>query len=592
MKFLIIALTVLLLCLSANTAGFKTHKVSLPLSFDYYYTFDMVVDALKQLHKTYPKLTELEIVGKSEEGRAIYCMTVNNPKTGRELDKPGIFVDGNIHGNEIQGGEVSLYLLQTLLGKYGVNKEITKLVDKNCFYIVPVLNPDGRYHFLEDAGPSNNRGLRRPHDDDGDGLLDEDFPEDLDGDGNICRMRKKDPNGRFKTDPEDPRLMIPVKPGEKGEWTRLGSEGIDNDGDGRINEDSEGYVDPNRNWGYNWMPDYVQRGAGDYPFSGVGLKAMARYIRKRTNICLYWSFHNTGGMYLRGPATKAEGEYPRSDVEVYDFLGEQTERVTPGYRYIVLWKDLYETYGDSLGWMVKVNGAFGFVAELFMSETETFKTIKETKEAGKPGEEEEGHRFGGDPASQREKLKFNDHLTQGELFKPWKPFKHPTYGNIEIGGWTRLSRRISHPFMLNDLVHRNASVVIFSAKHTPEVSLEIFDIKKTGQNLYRVRTRLINSKAVPSMSQQAARDKIYPKDMLTVSGKGIKVAAGGRLQDTYRDVVSYKEFRPEIQFLSVPGFSKVEHQFLIAAAEGAQVTIKYSSRHAGKIVKTIRLGGK
>ena len=42
-------------------------------------------------------------------------------------------------------------------------------------------------------------------------------------------MRKRDPLGKLKTDPEDSRLMLPVKPGEKGEWTLLGAEGIDNE---------------------------------------------------------------------------------------------------------------------------------------------------------------------------------------------------------------------------------------------------------------------------------------------------------------------------------------------------------------------------
>ena len=53
-------------------------------------------------------------------------------------------------------------------------------------------------------------------------------------------MRRKDPFGQYRTDPEDPRLMVRVKPGEKGEWTLLGDEGIDNDGDGKINEDLPG----------------------------------------------------------------------------------------------------------------------------------------------------------------------------------------------------------------------------------------------------------------------------------------------------------------------------------------------------------------
>ena len=258
--------SVLLIMLFASALPAQKAEMTVPLRFDQYYTLDQVYEALRALNKAYPQLTTLETVGKSEEGRPLMAMTVNNPKTGAALDKPALYVDGNMHGNEIQGGDISLYLLDYLLGGYGKNPEITALVDRVCLYVVPVVNVDGRYHFMADANTSSsNRSLRIPVDDDRDGLFDEDGPDDLDGDGNICMMRKKDPFGPYKTDPEDPRLMVRIKPGEKGEWTMLGDEGIDNDGDGQVNEDGEGYVDPNRNWGFDWAPSYVQGGSGEYP---------------------------------------------------------------------------------------------------------------------------------------------------------------------------------------------------------------------------------------------------------------------------------------------------------------------------------------
>lgn len=584
-----IALFFLIIIFTLSTvysAAYEKHKVAVPLNFDYYYTYEMVVEALKSLNKAYPHLTKLDMIGKSDEGREIYAITVNNPKTGPELDKPAIYVDGNIHGNEIQAGEVALYLLNYLLTNYGKNDEVTKLVDKKCFYVIPVVNVDGRVHFFKDPNTSSsNRSLRRPKDDDRDGLVDEDFPDDLDGDGNICLMRKRDPFGRYKTDPEDPRLMIRVKPGEKGEWTILGQEGIDNDGDGIINEDSEGYVDGNRNWGYDWAPEYVESGAGDYPFSGTGIKAVGKYIRARPNICMAWAFHNSGGLFVRGPSTKAQGEYLAQDIAVYDYLGEQSERITPGYKYIIGWKDMYATYGEFTEWMVMINGAYGFVGELFMSSAESFRSIEEAKKV-KPTDEDEMF-FEGNSSFERERLKFSDHLAQGELYKPWKHYKHPTYGDIEIGGWVKFSSRLSAPFMLKDLAHRNASAIIFSAKHTPEVSLDVFETKKIGKNLFRIRTRLINTKAIPTMSYHAQKVKLYPQDMLTVSGKSIKVVAGGRLTNVYRDQVTYKKFRPELQFLFIPGFGKMEHQFLVSGK--GEITIKYQSRHAGKLVKRVTL---
>jgi len=585
----ILFLSLILILAASVPAQNQNAKITVPLRFDHYYTLEQVYEAVQAIHQAYPDMTTLEEVGKSEEGRPLYTVTVNNPKTGPALAKPGIYVDGNIHGNEIQGGEICLYFLDYLLGNYGKNKDVTELLDKKVFYVVPVVNTDGRWHFFHDANtPSSNRSLRIPRDDDHDGLVDEDYPDDLDGDGNICMMRKKDPYGMYKTDPEDPRLMVPVKPGEKGEWTILGEEGIDNDGDGLINEDAEGYVDPNRQWGLDWAPDYVQSGSGDYPFQAVGLKALALWTQTKTNICIGWTFHNFGGMYLRGPSRKGLGEYPQGDVAVYDYIGKQAERITPGYKYMISWKDLYTTYGDSLEWLCQTLGAYGYCGEVFQSESETFKGQGEKKSEQPSAAGEEGPRgfmFG--DMTDRERLKYSDNLTQGELYKPWKPFKHPTYGDIEIGGWVKMSSRLPAPFMLPDLVHRNSMAVLFSAKHVPEVSLEVTEVKKVGSDLYRVRTRLANGKAMPTMTYQAQKTRLYPKDTLRVSGGGAKVVAGGVLANPYTDLVTYKKYRPEVQFLFVPGFGKTEYQFLLQGK--GEITVRYESRHGGTLEKKVKL---
>ena len=574
--------SLLLIALILAPVAAQTAKSNLSLRFDRYYPLAELNEALQALQKAYPALMTIEEAGKSEEGRPIFAATLNNPKTGPALSKPGIYVDGNIHGNEIQGGEICLYLIDYLLQNYGKNKDVTDLLDKKCFYVVPVVNVDGRYHFFVDPNDSSsNRSVRIPIDDDRDGLVDEDFPDDLDKDGNITQMRRKDPFGPYKTDPEDPRLMIRVKPGEKGEWAILGEEGLDNDGDGQINEDPEGYVDPNRQWSFDWAPEYIQGGSGEYPFQAVGLKALALWTMTKANICVGWSFHNNGGMYLRGPARKGLGEYPSQDVAVYDYIGKQAERITPGYRYLLSWRDLYTTYGDSVEWMVRYLGAYAYCGEVFQSESESFKDLSEKAASASGGAEGRQRQF----ASMVERIKYSDNLTQGELYKPWTPFKHPVYGDVEIGGWAKMSSRLGAPFMMPDLVHRNAMAVLFSAKHTPEVTLDVIEVKNVGSNLYRIRTRLVNSKAMPSMSYQAQRDRLYPLDQLMVSGEKAKVVAGGLLTNADLDRVSYKKYRPEIQFLVVPGFGRVEHQFLVEGRGG--VTIRYASRHGGTLEKKI-----
>lgn len=556
-------------------------KIEVPLRFDRYYNYEEVCEALKVLNKAYPELTKLEVVGKSEEGREILALVINNPKTGDDLSKPGVHVDGNIHGNEIQAAEVCLYYANMLLTKYGENEKITKVVDRNAHYIIPVVNVDGRYHFFEDAHtPSSSRSIRVPVDDDNDGLFDEDAPDDLDGDGNITQMRIKDPNGEYKTDPEDKRILVRIKPGEQGEYSIIGSEGIDNDNDGRLNEDAEGYLDPNRNWGYNWMPPYVQNGAGNFPFSGVGIKAVSDYIGKHTNIIIGFSFHNSGGMWLRVPSDKSVMVDP-SDIAAYDVIGKNAIKMTPGYVYQPSY-DLYPTYGDSDGQLFFNYGIFSFVGELFQREQETFRDdIKKPVQS----DEDEGGRRGASPEQSREQLKFNDHLAQGEMYVDWKPYHHPVYGDIEIGGWVKMSSRLPQPFMLPELVHRNASVVLLAAENTPEISMEIFDVKEIGKNLHQVRVRLKNKNGLPSMSAYALKSKLYTPDILKVSGG--KVVAGGKMTDFRLGKVDYKEKKPEIQFLSVPGYGAVEYQFLVEGK--GEITIQYESRKANNVSKTVKL---
>ncbi|MTI87281.1 MAG: hypothetical protein FH748_04860 [Balneolaceae bacterium] len=580
MRYLKELLLGIIIC-STAIATAKAQDIEVPLRFDHYYDYGQVVEAVKALNKAYPDMTDIEVIGTSEEGREIWSLTLNNPQTGEALQKPGVYVDGNIHGNEIQAAEVNLYLINYLLENYGELEKVTEMVDRNAFYFIPSINVDGRYHFFNDANtPSTNRGLRIPKDDDRDGLYDEDFPEDLNGDGSITQMRKKDPFGEWKTDPEDPRLLVRVEPGEMGEWTILGQEGIDNDGDGRINEDSEGYVDPNRNWGSNWAPPYVQRGAGNYPYSGNVTKAVTRFMMDRPNIIMVFAFHNNGGMFLRGPGTKSEGPLNAQDISVYDVLGENAEKIVPGYRYLISWKDLYSTYGDFTEFTYNQVGAFSFVGELFMEESETYTAHDEEEAEAAPG-------FGTNNARQRERLEFNDHVVQGSLYHEWETYDHPKYGEVEIGGWTKMSSRLPHPFMLQDLVHRNASAVMFAASQTPDIKIQMYESSKIDNNLYQVRVRLVNKNTIPTMTYHSVKNKLFPQDQLTVSGRNIKVVAGGKLTNVYNNTVDYKEHKPEIQFLRVPGSGLVEYQFLIEGS--GSFSIQYKSRKAGNLVQEYSL---
>jgi hypothetical protein len=171
----------------------------------------------RKLHEAFPKLTKLYSIGQSVEGRELWCLEVTAKEIGDPKRKPAMWIDGNIHGNEVQGGEAVAYTAWYLCHQYGRVEKVTDLLDHNVFYLVPTINPDGRDHWLHSAhtAHSSRTGVK-PRDDDRDGLADEDGFDDLDGDGTITQMRVKDPHGRWKPHPKFPEiLMIEVEPDSK-----------------------------------------------------------------------------------------------------------------------------------------------------------------------------------------------------------------------------------------------------------------------------------------------------------------------------------------------------------------------------------------
>jgi hypothetical protein len=88
------------------------------------------------------------------------------------------------------------------------------------------------------------------------------------------------------------------------------------------------------------------------------------------------------------------------------------------------------------------------------------------------------------------------------------------------------------------------------------------------------------------MTFNAVQKKIYPQDTLKVSGKEIRVISGGPTSGLF-DEVKYKPYKPAVQFMQVPGNSKLDVQFLLAGR--GEATFSYESRKAGKISKSVTL---
>jgi hypothetical protein len=554
------------------------------LSFDHFYDHAELTKALKALEKANPQLMKVISLGKSHQGRDIWAVILNNPKTGPAEHKPGFYIDGNIHGNEVQGTEVTLYAIWYLLKNHGKTDLATRLLDEKAFYAIPTMNPDSRDYFINKA-EAHRTGLI-PYDSDRDGVADEDGPEDLNGDGFITQMRKKDSDGRYKAHPDDPRIMILVRPGEKGEYTLLDDEGIDNDGDGRINEDGLGGYDMNRNYGFNWQPNYAQSGAGDYPFCFPETRATRDFLLDHPNIMGGQNFHNTGGMILRGPGAKNMGEYSPADKKVYDYIGKKGEKIIPGYNYLIVYKDLYTVYGGSIDFLYSVLGIYTFSNELDMDPSFFFPAGGQERDEEEENEELRRMRS---LAQKLEEMTYHDLVLLGEQFSDWTPYKHPLYGDIEIGGVKIYGTRVPPLFQLADTCHRNAAFCFFHADQLPRLAFDKLAVKKLERDLYQIDISVKNTRVTPSISAVAHEKKLHRPDRIKVEGKNVKLLASGRLTDRFRGITQKVKTREDLIWIEsgVPGFGKVDYRLLVKGK--GSIKIIYDSLKGGYLTKTVTL---
>ncbi len=576
--------------LAAQRPALADPPFKVKIDFNRWHDVPELYADMARLARAWPKFLSLSSIGKSYRGRDLMLMTINNPDTGPEDSKAAMYIEANIHGNEIQGAEVCLYTIWYLMENYGRIEQITQLVDERVFYIVPTVNPDGRQCFFEDCG--NARTGQLPYDNDNDGLDDEDGPNDLNGNGVIEQIRKYVPGkGTHRLWQEDPRVMQPVPPGETGDYIILGEEGIDDDGDGAVNEDDAGGYDPNRNFASDWQPEYVQGGALQYPFQLSESRAVNDFLMAHPNIAGVQSYHNAGGMLLRGPGAEWLGELNPQDLRVYDEIGRTGERMLPYYRYMLIWRDLYTVHGGMTDWTNDGLGIISFANELWNYQ-QYFGSPELQKQQADPASP---------ISSQRSQYFFGDHLEFGASYLPWQKFKHPQFGEVEIGGtWTPLSGRVPPRFMNEELSHRNMAFTLFHAGEMPQVNIGEVEVSRIGGDVYRVWVDIENPKLIPTITVMASGNGVVRPDLLTVQGRNVEVIAAGWIGEgryankevaRVRHAVTRQIDQEELDRIQLregaPGQTTRTLEYLLRGS--GEVTVTYDSVKGGKVTRKVRL---
>ena len=487
------------------------------IAFDHYHTIAEIETYLEAVTSRHAELATLLEIGESRGGRTIWAVEINNPTTGPAEEKPGFYLDGNIHGGELLGGEGALHFIETLLSGYGNDDAITELVDTTAFYVVPVVNPDGRAISVDT--PENHRWNIRPVDEDGDGLFDEDPPEDVDGDGRILQIRVQHPRGQFTVSPDDPRAMVRRgRADRRGPFYQVFAEGIDNDGDGRLNEDRVGGVDLNRNFPANWSP--AQFASGPFPLSEPETWALVEYITARPSIAAIHTYHTSGGLILRFPTlADQDWDFPQADLEDYNLIAEDGVAITGYKNYAYAKQPIVDLMNPGHGvfndWGSKVFGVFTITTEMW------------------------GNRFGEGPMA---RYRWNDEVLGGQGFIDWKPLENerlletvrallPPAGPgragagargrgrgggaggqgdqlvAEIGGWDRFSTSNPPEGLIAAELARNTGWVLTFAEKVPRVSIvEATALLVSGADgLFAIQASVTNVGWMPTATAHAIK---------------------------------------------------------------------------------------
>ncbi|XP_066251733.1 carboxypeptidase D-like isoform X1 [Euwallacea similis] len=105
--------------------------------------YDDLVKYLQLFHNTYPNITHLYSIGKSVQGRDLHVFVLSNTPKRHKPGKPEFKYVANMHGNEVVGRELLLYLIKYMCERYGSDERITKLMNNTRIHILPSMNPDG-----------------------------------------------------------------------------------------------------------------------------------------------------------------------------------------------------------------------------------------------------------------------------------------------------------------------------------------------------------------------------------------------------------------------------------------------------------------
>lgn len=347
---------------------------------DGYMSNDQLQSRLQQMATN--EHASLDTIGESLGGSPLHLLTLSAGDTPR----PALLVVAGIDAQYLVSTEIATRIAEELLEHH------PSLLEEMTVYVIPRVNPDGAARNMGNI-LGGHTGNARLVDEDRDRMLDEDHADDLNGDGIITMMRRLEPpldqRPSHLPDPDEPRLNIEpdASEGQRAVFT-LYPEGLDNDGDGLINEDGFGAVDINMNFMHRW-PEHDPH-AGRYALSEPEAHALARFVLERDDIVAAVTIGRHDNMINQPDAKKKDitGRSPleidAGDAELYKQAGKWFKEASSFAS-----AEKHDSAGSFHAWMYAQRGVASFAVNgwALPEESEDGQSDDVTAKSDQPSQE-------------------------------------------------------------------------------------------------------------------------------------------------------------------------------------------------------------
>ena len=539
--------------------------------WDRYLDHDDLTRAARSIAGAHSSLAAVSSLGRTDAGRDIWLLTLGNRRSGDVDARPALLIVANVEANRLIGSSTALYAAEHLLSRYAQDPAVRALLDENTVYIIPRANPDGAELAFTMSGYEIPW---KPYRGDaaGAGLNIRERGNDLNGDGLVTLMRVRDPAGTMIADSAEPRLLRAADraKAERGVF-RVLVEGIDPDNvDGYVPMGTDG-VNLNRNFQHEYL--YYKPHHGPHMVSEVESRALADFVHDRTNIAAVLTFSAYDNLRTAPPAQRqppegVQGNPPNvptnilpDDRAYYDYVSGQFRSLTelsgtgaPGEA------------GSFAQFVYYQMGLPSFTTPAWGLAPAASGAGQNRDEAAPAPAQRRGG--GAAPAASpdaRWLAWFDEAGVDGHV--DWTPARHPTLGDVEVGGFRPNSRVNPPAAMIREVAQQHAPFIEWLAGQLPRVEVVETAVEARGDNVYLVTATIANEQYFPT--QLAIGQRIRFNRPVTV-----------RLLPTGGMTVLTGNIQQQVPRLDGMG-GREKLSWLVQAPAGTRVTMEVFAERAG-----------